>query len=699
MTIACNAIAKVVKNPQPIADMLVRIGGNNAQKLICTELDTSVTDEQFTITKHGKKPCIKASTMSALTCGVGWYLNHYANINLSWNNPTVNLSATTLPVPSSDETHKCSVDYRYYLNYCTFSYSMSTWTWQRWQQEIDWMALHGVNMPLQIVGLETVWRNLLRDEYGYTSDEVNDFVAGPCFMAWFGMNNLEGWGGPNPDWWYDRQEQLCKKIVERMHSLGIEPVLPGYSGMVPSNFTEKTGIATTDQGKWCKFRRPFMLNPNTDDFAAVAEKYYKHLHKVMGTSKYYSMDLFHEGGSVEGLDVNLAYANVFKQMNLANANSQWVIQQWQWSKYQYLALDNVPMHRLIVLDLFSDGRPRLNTYKGHDAVYCILPNFGGRTGIMGRFDKVINEFFAAKDSIQSIRGVGAAPESIEQTPVLYDAIFELPWLSERPDGAEWIAQYADRRYGKHDNNATAAWQTLRTSVFSCPTALQGPHEAVTCARPAWAVDRVSTWGGTKLFYDPAETAKAAKLMLSANLTGENYYYDLIDITRQALTDYAYTLQLKIQAAHEADNIDALHNLQSQFIELIYDLDTLLGCDANFMVGKWTNMARNIADEMPGTTDADRDWLELNNARMLITTWGERENSETAGLRDYSYRQWSGMMRDFYAPRWEKFFNATGNIDWYENDRAWTFNSSLRYSTTPTGNAKQTAARLINKYLN
>jgi alpha-N-acetylglucosaminidase len=103
--------------------------------------------------------------------------------------------------------------------------------------------------------------------------------------------------------------------------------------------------------------------------------------------------------------------------------------------------------------------------------------------------------------------------------------------------------------------------------------------------------------------------------------------------------------------------------------------------------------------MPGTTDADRDWLELNNARMLITTWGERENSETAGLRDYSYRQWSGMMRDFYAPRWEKFFNATGNIDWYENDRAWTFNSSLRYSTTPTGNAKQTAARLINKYLN
>jgi alpha-N-acetylglucosaminidase len=548
---------------------------------------------------------------------------------------------------------------------------MSTWTWQRWQQEIDLMALHGVNMPLQIVGLEVVWRNMLRDEYGYTKDEINQFVAGPCFMAWFGMNNLEGWGGENPDWWYERQEQLCKKINARMRELGIEPVLPGYSGMVPSNFSAKTGIASINQGKWCNFRRPYILDPNADEFGDVAQKYYKHLHKVMGKSKYYSMDPFHEGANTSGINVGAAYARIFEQMNRANKRSKWVIQQWQWSAEQYKVLDNVPVGRLIVLDLFSDGKP----------------NFGGRTGIMGRFDKVITDFFAAKDSISTIRGIGAAPESIEQVPVLYDELYELPWLSVKPDGEAWMKSYVERRYSVQNKAATEAWQILRTTALNCPTALQGPHEAVTCARPSAHVDRVSTWGGTKLFYDAEVTVKAAKLLLNADLSGENYLYDLTDVTRQALTDYANTVL--------SDSI-TMREKPEYFLQIIYDIDRLLGTNRNFMLGKWTNMARKIADEVPGTTEKDRDWLELNNALMLITTWGERVNSEDSGLHDYSYRQWNGMLRDFYAERWRKYF-AGETVDWFDFERVWTIDGSKKYTDITQGDTKEVAKELLNRY--
>ena len=87
------------------------------------------------------------------------------------------------------------------------------------------MALHGINMPLQIVGLEEVWRRVLLD-YGYGGKEISSFVAGPCFQAWWGMNNLQGWGGPNPEWWYERQEKLCRLINGRMRELGMTPVLP-----------------------------------------------------------------------------------------------------------------------------------------------------------------------------------------------------------------------------------------------------------------------------------------------------------------------------------------------------------------------------------------------------------------------------------------------------------------------------------------
>ena len=201
LALACvQTLAAATQNPPAVTALLNRIGGNGTADRFVTIVDESISSngkEAFVITRQEGKPCIKGSNISAVTTGINWYLNHYAHVNLSWNNLTTDLSGKTLPVPTTDETHESSVDYRYYLNYCTFSYSMSVWTWDRWQKEIDWMALHGINMPLQIVGLDVVWRNLLVNDLGYTKDEANAFIAGPCFQAWWGMNNLEGWGGPN----------------------------------------------------------------------------------------------------------------------------------------------------------------------------------------------------------------------------------------------------------------------------------------------------------------------------------------------------------------------------------------------------------------------------------------------------------------------------------------------------------------------
>ena len=68
---------------------------------------------------------------------------------------------------------------------------MAFWDWERWEKEIDWMALHGVNLPLAITGTETVWYNVLQ-KLGYNKTEINEFISGPGFFAWWLMNNLEG---------------------------------------------------------------------------------------------------------------------------------------------------------------------------------------------------------------------------------------------------------------------------------------------------------------------------------------------------------------------------------------------------------------------------------------------------------------------------------------------------------------------------
>ncbi|MBR5782094.1 MAG: alpha-N-acetylglucosaminidase [Bacteroidales bacterium] len=689
-----------------ISDFLSRILG---QQPIITILDENLgqhptaniqQQDVFIITTKDEKPCVKGNSISAITTGINWYLNHYAHINISWNNLFINdLSCYNFPLPDEDEIHVCSADYRYYLNYCTFSYSMSVWTWERWEQEIDWMALHGINMPLQIVGLDVVWMKLLTEYYNYTFEEANEFIAGPCFQAWWGMNNLEQWGGPNPEWWYERQEILAKKICDRMRELGMQPVLPGFSGMVPSNFTEKTGISTNSQGNWCGFTRPYILNPNDEAFKSMADNYYKVLHEVMGPSKYYSMDPFHEGANTSGVDVASAYKAIADAMFKANddIDEKWVIQYWQWSCDQYKVLDQVSKGDLIILDLFSTAHTHFQEYKGHDAVYCMLPNFGGRSGFMGRFNGVINGYFDNKNLFSNIKGIGATPESIGAVPVLYDILFELPWHDNKPDPEEWMRNYTISRYGKEDYNAQQAWELLRNSALNCETSLQGPHEAVVCARPSLTVDKVSSWGGTEIFYDHNDVREAARLLLKADLSGENYKFDLIEISRQALMDYAYFLLKDIKRNHEEGDLRNFKKSSDEFLSLIKDIDILLNTDKNFMLGNWTQMARDIADEVDGTTDADKDWLELYNARTLITTWGEEVNANQGGLHDYSYRAWGGMLKDFYLSRWEYFFEnglQSPPEGWYKMEREWSLNTKINYSDEAHGDTKKVLRKIL-----
>ena len=76
-----------------------------------------------------------------------------------------------------------SVRFRYYQNVCTFSYSSVWWNWNRWQREIDWMALNGINLPLAFTGQEAIWQRVYH-KIGLTQQELDTFFGGPAFLAW-----------------------------------------------------------------------------------------------------------------------------------------------------------------------------------------------------------------------------------------------------------------------------------------------------------------------------------------------------------------------------------------------------------------------------------------------------------------------------------------------------------------------------------
>ncbi|RYD73974.1 MAG: alpha-N-acetylglucosaminidase, partial [Sphingobacteriales bacterium] len=100
----------------------------------------------FEIESKNNKIVLRGSSGVALASAFYYYLTEYAHCQITWNGENLKLPAK-LPLVPAKIRKETPYEYRYYLNYCTLNYSMSWWDWPRWEKEIDWMALHGINMP------------------------------------------------------------------------------------------------------------------------------------------------------------------------------------------------------------------------------------------------------------------------------------------------------------------------------------------------------------------------------------------------------------------------------------------------------------------------------------------------------------------------------------------------------------------------
>ena len=450
---------------RPIDALLERMSPGLSEKM---EIIIETADSDYFELVAGKaKPTIKANNTISAAVGINWYLKYNCGRHVCWNNLRPELP-DALPAIAKNERHSTTLALRYYLNYCTHSYSMAFWDWERWEKEIDWMALHGINMPLAVTGSEPLWRNVLRT-LGYPEEKITDFVAGPGFQAWWLMNNLEGWGGPNPDAYYVRQEALQKKIVARMRELGIEPVFAGYSGMVPHDAASTIGLDVAESGKWMSYMRPAFLQPSSKDFARVAKVYYDELEKLYGKTKYYSMDPFHEGAKAKGVDIAAAGKTIMKAMKDANPQAVWVIQGWR-SNPRLDMIEGLEKGDLLALDLHAETEPIWNGrgFAGHDWLFCMLHNFGGNIGLYGRINTLADDLGNAAEASPQLKGIGLTPEGIETNPVVYELMCELPWRGGHVDADSWVSAYARARYGHTTDKVEKAWSLLQNSLYNCP---------------------------------------------------------------------------------------------------------------------------------------------------------------------------------------------------------------------------------------
>ncbi|OZI05974.1 alpha-N-acetylglucosaminidase [Siphonobacter sp. BAB-5385] len=701
-------------NVQASRQLIQRVIPKHHSAFTVEALPSASDENVFEVESTKGKIVLRGNNGVAVASALYHYLTEYAHCQVTWNGTNLNLPSPLPKVPTK-VSKRSPYQYRYYLNYCTFNYSMSWWDWPRWQREIDWMALHGINMPLAITGEEYTWNEVYKD-MGFTKEDLQDFFSGPAYFSWFWMGNLDGWGGPLPQSWMDSHKTLQEQIVKRERELGMKPVLPAFTGHVPAAFRKKYPQAKLKATNWTNgFADTYILDSEDPLFAEIGKKFLEKQTKLFGTDHLYSADTFNENEPPTDDPAYLSELSkrIYEGMRQADPKAVWVMQGWLfysdrkfWKAPQIEALlKAVPDDGMILLDLATEIEPvwkRTEAFHGKPWIWNMLNNFGGNVNLFGRMEGVAAN--PAKDlndpKAGKLVGIGLTMEAIEQNPVIYELMMQHTWQRDAIELDSWLAKYARNRYRSTNPKLLEAWQVLRSTVYNGKDIRDGAESIVT-GRPTF--DSTTIWTRTKLNYPPAELLPAWDLFTEAAQQGvdsDGFRYDLVDVTRQVLANYALIVQKQWKTAYQKKDQAAFARYSKDFLDLISDMDQLLASRKDFMLGPWLKDARSWG------TNAEEKALYEQNARDLITLWGDANSP----LHEYSNRQWSGLLNDFYKPRWEQFFQLlTKSLQSNQQPDLQAFDQHIRqwewqwvkkqnpFPATEKGNSIQLSVSMHKKY--
>jgi len=577
------------------------------------------------------------------------YLKDYCKLHISWNGNQLNIPKILPKVPKKVRT-VCPHKYRVYFNYCTLNYTASWWDWKRWEREIDIMAMNGINMPLGVIGLEGAWYHTLL-KFGFSDLEARKFLVPPTHFAWQWMTNIQGDKEPLPKEWIDKRIVLGQQMLERQRALGMTPIQQGFTGYVPRELKAKFPNANiVKEHSWCGFEGTAQLDPLDPLFDKIGKVFLETEIELFGTSHVYAADPFHEGAPPQPGKAYLSKVGKAIDTLITNTDPKATIVMQAWSIRKEIC-EAFPKTRLIVLDLAG----RRSDFWGYRYVKGQLHNFGGRINLHGDLNYVAkNPFATAVKNDNLCVGMGLFPESIEQNPVFYNMVFDMIWRNNSVNTINWVEDYALRRYGKFSENAKKAWNILLKGPYK-PGTNGVEFSSIIAARPALVPKKSGPNAGFKIPYDPQELIKAWGLLLADYpllKDSKGYQFDLMDIGRQVLSNLGQELHKDVKMAFQSQDKKAFNKATKRFLTLLEDTDRLLSPTTTHNYGKWISDARAWSKDK-----ATQDYYE-RNAGMLLTIWGPSDNPL---IFDYSWREWSGLIKLYYLPRWQKFYAYLGGL--------------------------------------
>ncbi|HOU10716.1 MAG TPA: alpha-N-acetylglucosaminidase TIM-barrel domain-containing protein [Clostridiales bacterium] len=619
-----------------------------AGAFVCETIPKADGLETYEIEALNGKIVLRGDSALTLAMAYGRYLKDCCGISFSLcgnRGQTVEQA----PLPREKTVEVIKQKYRFFLDYPAYGNGACWWDWERWEREIDVMAVHGVNLPLSIVGSEAVLFYTLKD-LGYSAQGAMSFLSGPAYFPRQLEGGFDSFLPLTDEKYIEARLSLGKKILARQQQLGMTPVMQGFTGQVPKTIIRlfpKSRIRHIPSQNG--FPPTYHIDPSDPQFQKLGGKLLQKQLTLLGASHYYMTAPFRSGvtpGKNEHYRAAFAKA-LMRVYTTFDAQSVWVLPSDCADEGTLKAVEN---GRLLVVGLDRDIRPEEGKapYGGHAFVVSTLCSREGRTALAGDIARLCaNEYEQVKNGCPNAAGTGLCPGSTQVNPVLTDIALEMLTKSGSIEPRDMFRRTALLRWGSREDCLVEALELLAETCYG--KGIDEETGSVVCARPGTVLSGTAPGESMAPAYDNAKLALAAERLLAAkDASTDAYAFDACDVARQALSNLAMRYYKGAMEGYFDKDVRRFEICSNGMLRLIEDLESLV-----MTRPEWSLLRALKEAGANALKDTDKQNFEINLLTQ-ITLWGPNKDPV---LYDNAWREWGGVVESFYGPRWRGLFET------------------------------------------
>ena len=614
------------------------------EHFVIDEIPAANGHDTYEIDSDGKRVILRGNNTVAKATAYYRYLRDYCNVSLSWCSNHETYEIKNAPLPDKAVKQVLLKDRRMCFSYETYADSACWWEWERWERELDYLAMNGVNMFLCLVGYEAVWYYSML-KVGLNREDSLTFLSGPCYYPLQLDGKLDTFLPLVDTDYLKKRIELGQKIVARARELGIAPVMQGFNGHVPKllkgYFTKADIVPVT---AFEKFAFTYRISPVDPLFEKLAQALNEKQEELFGKADYYISNPF---SGVKTLSRNPLFparygTAVHSAIKAANGKAIWVLSA---ESYSPQLVKNVPSNELLVLDI--DGICDENSgFDGHLFLLGARFNFGGHTTLHGNIKELAgNRFAVVSRKHENCVGCGMFPDSTDVNPMYSDMAMQMLTVDGEISLQQWTKRYAYCRWGSNEKCLADAAQIIADCMGErCVGRETG---SIIASRPSTEITHTAPFDTLELRYDNRELCRALGLMLeSKGDYTDGYVFDVCDVTRQVMSNYARELYSAAIKGYQNSDARLFEVSSNAFMKLLEEMDGLLSAVPELRLGTHLQSA---ADCTVGRQDKQN--FELN-LLCRISLFGPFSTPE---YYDCAWREWADVVGGYYSKRWREFF--------------------------------------------